>query len=245
MTARELYHAGQLGAAIQALGAELRDNPVDTRRRTFLFELLCFAGEYDRAQKHLDVLAGQGPDAATGALLYRAALNADRMRSDLFTRRDYPEVHAGAVPVSGTMNGKPFDSIEDADPRVGPRLEIFAAGQCMWLPLAHIASIEMEAPKRLRDLLWAPALVRTGPAFKGTELGEVLMPALCPLSFRQPDEAVKLGRSTVWEEQKNGDIIPFGQKMLLVDGEEFPFLELRRLEIAAVLAAPEQHAPAQ
>src|ERR1700730_13236788 len=99
MTARELYHAGQLAAAIQALGVELRDNPTDTRRRTFLFELLCFAGEYDRAQKHLDVLAGQGPDSATGALLYRAALNADRMRSDLFTKRDYPEVHESDVPV--------------------------------------------------------------------------------------------------------------------------------------------------
>jgi len=244
MTARELYHAGQLGPAIQALGAELRDNPTDARRRTFLFELLCFAGEYDRAVKHLDILAGQGPDAATGALLYRAALNADRMRSDLFAKRDYPEIHAADGPVSGVLNGQKFESIEDADPRVGPRLEIFAAGQCMWLPLNHVASVEMEAPKRLRDLLWAPALVRTGPAFKGTELGEVLTPAICPLSFRHQDDAVKLGRSTVWEEQENGDIIPFGQKMLLVDGEEFPVLELRHLEIDAV-AAPKQHASAE
>ena len=41
----------------------------------------------------------------------------------------------------------------------------------------------MEAPKRLRDLLWVPALVRTGPELKDTELGEVLMPALCPFCF--------------------------------------------------------------
>lgn len=244
MTARELYHAGQLGAAIQALSAELRDDPMDARRRTFLFELLCFAGEYDRAQKHLDVLAGQGPDSATGALLYRAALNADRMRTELFAKRDYPEVRDSDVPVSGRLNGKPFEAIEDADPRIGPRLEIFAAGQVMWLPLAHVASIEMEAPKRLRDLLWTPALVRTGPAFKGTELGEVLIPALAPLSFKHQDDGVRLGRATVWEKQENGDIIPFGQKILLVDGEEFPFLELRHLEIAAV-TAPENHASAQ
>jgi len=56
----------------------LRDNPTDTRRRIFLFELLCFAGEYDRAEKQLDVLAQSGPEAATGALLYRAALAAER-----------------------------------------------------------------------------------------------------------------------------------------------------------------------
>ncbi len=244
MTARELYHAGQLGAAIQALGAELRDNPTDVKRRTFLFELLCFAGEYDRAQKHLDILAGQGPDSATGALLYRAALNADRMRSDLFTKRDYPEVHESDTPVSGMLNGKPFESIEDADPRIGPRLEIYAAGQVMWLPMAHVASIVMEPPKRLRDLLWPPALLRTGEAFKGTEFGEVLMPVLSPLSFKHKDDAVRLGRSTVWEEQENGDTIPFGQKMLLVDGEDFPLLELRHLEITAAVAAPEEHASA-
>jgi type VI secretion system protein ImpE len=245
MTARELYHAGQLGAAIQALGAELRDNPTDARRRTFLFELLCFAGEYDRAQKHLDVLAGQGPDAATGALLYRAALNADRMRADLFLKREYPEPRSDEAPVSGALNGTPFESIEDADPRVGARLEIYAAGQCMWLPLAHIASIEIEPPKRLRDLLWAPALVRTGEAFKGTELGEVLMPALCPLSFKHPDEAVRLGRSTVWEEQEGGEVVPFGLKMLRVDGEDVPILEVRRLEISAAAPAAEQHASTQ
>jgi type VI secretion system protein ImpE len=244
MTARELYHAGQLTAAIQALSGELRDNPTDMRRRTFLFELLCFAGEYDRAQKHLDVLATQGPDAATGALLYRAALNADRMRTDLFTRRDYPEARSSETPVSGTCNGKPFQSITDADPRIGARLEIYAAGQCMWLPLAHIASVEIQPPQRLRDLLWTPALLHTGPAFKGTELGEVLLPALSPLSFQHQDEAVRLGRTTVWERQENGDAIPFGQKMLLLDGEELPILELRRLDIAATVAAPQHHASA-
>ena len=115
----------------------------------------------------------------------------------------------------------------------------------MWLPLAHVASIEMPAPKRLRDLLWAPALVRTGPAFKGTELGEVLLPALSPFSSRHADDAVRLGRATVWEKQENGDIIPFGQKMLLVDGEEFPLLEVRSLEITSGVTESERHASAQ
>jgi protein involved in temperature-dependent protein secretion len=73
-------------------------------------------------------------------------------------------------------------------------------------------------------------------------LGEVLVPAISPFSFRHPDDAVKLGRSTVWEQQ-NGDIVPFGQKTLLVDGEDIAILELRQLEIAAPEA--EQHASAQ
>ena len=182
MTATELYRQGKLGAAIQAVGAELRDNPADQKRRTFLFELLCFAGEYDRAEKHLDVLASAGIDAATGGLLYRAAIAAERSRNDLFAKQDYPLTAADAV--RGTLNGKPFDSLEDADPRIGPRLEVYTAGQYMWLPLAHIESIEIQAPKRLRDLLWAPCLVHTGPKFKilgvgrspGARAGSVQLP---------------------------------------------------------------------
>jgi type VI secretion system protein ImpE len=50
MNSRELYQAGRLDEAVQALGSELRNDPTDTKRRTFLFELLCFTGEYDRAE---------------------------------------------------------------------------------------------------------------------------------------------------------------------------------------------------
>ena len=59
-TARELYAAGRLDSAIETLGAELRNAPADATRRTFLFELLSFAGQYDRAEKQLDVLARDG-----------------------------------------------------------------------------------------------------------------------------------------------------------------------------------------
>jgi type VI secretion system protein ImpE len=100
----------------------------------------------------------------------------------------------------------------------------------MWIPLAHIALIEMQKPKRLRDLLWAPAIIHTGPAFQGNDLGEVLLPVLSPFSWKHADEAVRLGRKTVWEEDSGGGEIPFGQKMLLVDGEEVPLLEVRKLE---------------
>src|ERR1017187_9565088 len=72
MTAGQLFQAGKLDQAVQALGVELRDNPGDVQRRTFLFELLCFAGAYDRAEKQLDVLAQGGKDAQLGALLYAA-----------------------------------------------------------------------------------------------------------------------------------------------------------------------------
>lgn len=231
MQAQNLFREGKLSEAIAAAGELVRENPADARLRTFLFELLCFAGEYDRAEKHLHLLGtGSGEkDREIGAMLYHAALHAERTRTAMFEKGETP-LASPAPEVGGVLNGKPFSSIEDADPRIGARLEVFAAGNYMWIPFAHIASIRMEPPRRLRDLLWAPVVLRTGPEFKGMELGEVLLPALSPLSCRHADESVRLGRMTVWEEQ-NGEPVPFGQKILLVDGEEFPILEMRTLTI--------------
>jgi len=243
MTARELYQAGKLAEAVQALNGELRDNPGDTKRRTFLFELLCFAGNYDRADKQLEILAQENKDAQMGALVYRAALHAERTRCDVFQKKEYPQTGGSSEPevIKGTWNGKPFESISDADPRIGARLEVFAAGQYLWVPFEHIASIEIQPPKRLRDLIWAPAILRTGPSFRDRELGEVLLPVLAPFSFQQEDDALKLGRVTDWREIESGEVVPFGQKTFLIDDEEAPILELRHLEIQPA-SSVDQHA---
>jgi type VI secretion system protein ImpE len=238
-TANQLFQAGKLKEAVQALTAEVRSHPADTKRRTFLFELLCFSGEYDRAEKQLDILAEAGPNSEMGALLYRSALHAQRTREDLFQRREFPKPAGGSAPggesIPGTLNGKPFQTITDGDVRIGPRLEVFAGGNYLWINFEHLASIQIQPPRRLRDLLWTPAVVRAGPALKDTELGEVLLPVLSPFAWQHADEAVRLGRMTVWEEDESGAAVPVGQKMLLVDGEEFPLLEIRKLEFASPL----------
>src|SRR5436190_2321372 len=126
MTPRELLQAGKLSDALQAMAAEVRDHPTDVKRRTFLFELLCFAGEYDRAQKHLEVLAATDQAASLGAVLCHSALHAEKLRQDLFANKTFPVSPSdGRNPVSGVVNGKPFQHFVDIDPRVGARFEIF------------------------------------------------------------------------------------------------------------------------
>jgi type VI secretion system protein ImpE len=233
MNAVELYRAGQLDEAIQALGVALRDNPADVQRRTFLFELLCFAGAYDRADKQLDIIADAGKDAQLGALLYRGALHGERVRQQMFRSGELPNLGRTPRTVAGTLNGERFESIVDADPRIGARLEVIAAGQYMWLPFEHIESVEVQAPARLRDLYWATGFVRTSESFRDQELGEVLIPVLTPLAWQHADPRIRLGQMTEWESLPDGSELPAGQKMLLVDGEEFPILEVRELRIDA------------
>ena len=50
-------------------------------------------------------------------------------------------------------------------------------------------------------------------------------------ALQDAEDAVRLGRVTEWVESDSGEAVPVGQKMLLVDGEEFPLLEIRKLEI--------------
>jgi type VI secretion system protein ImpE len=229
MSPRELFQSGKLNEAVQALGAEVRDNPTDVRRRTFLFELLCFQGEFERAEKHLNLLADANPEAKLGAMLYFSALHAERTRQNIFARKEYPHAPTSGASRGGTVDGEPFEEILDADPRVGPRLELFAAGAYLWIPFEHIEAIEIQQPQKLRDLLWIPALVRTGPAFKDKELGEVLLPVLAPASAQRSDGNVRLGRATEWDEV-DGESVPFGQRCFAIDGEEIPILEIRKIE---------------
>jgi type VI secretion system protein ImpE len=244
-SAQDLLRAGQLQAAMDAVSQELRTRPTDTARRTFLFELTAFSGNWDRALKQLDVLATGGQMAEAGTLLYRAAIGTERVREHMFATGDFPTTPAPG-PVSGTLDGRPFTAIEDADPRVGARLEVFAGGRYLWLPFAHLAWLRVAAPVHLRDVRWPTARLGTGPSVRDLDLGEVVLPALSPFAWRQEDPELRLGRATDWEEitdgEHAGDWAPVGQKVLRVSGGAFdddgtlvPLLEVRDLVIAAPL----------
>lgn len=238
MTAIQLYREGKLREAIKALGEELRANPLDSRRRTFLFELLLFAGEFDRAEKQLDLLGDAGAGAVAGALLYRSALHAERTRAAMFANHETPPVHESEA-FNGSWSKGAFQDLRDPDPRIGQNLEVFIAGSYTWIPIHHLRRIEIEAPVNLRDLIWARARVETSKEFRLQELGEVLIPALCPLSFRHPDESVALGRESAWESDDTYGEIPYGAKMMLVDGAEVPLLELRSVQWFALDKEPQ------
>ena len=236
MTAKELLDAGKVREAESALTAALRNDPGNAVQRTFLFELLCLTGQYDRAEKHLHILAKSNREAEMGAVLYFSAVHAERTRHQMFQKQEFPTSPAKPSP-PGKLNGKPFLSISDADPEIGPRLEVYAAGAYLWLPFEHIGSVNIDPPRRLRDTLWTPAFVLTGPSFQGADIGQVIIPAIYPFSWKSEDPAVQLGRTMDWVADDEGHNFPVGQKTFIVDGEEVPLLEIRSLEFASNASA--------
>ena len=221
-----LFGNGRLEEAIAQLSNDLRNQPTNPQLRSFLFELLSFSGDYARAGKQLDALSAAGPSAEAGVAVYRAALEAERIREHMFESGDFP--HTTPLPSgAGTVDDQPFTEITDGDPRVGARLEVIAGGRYLWIPFAHLASVVIEPPTRLRDLRWLSARVATNDTVKDLELGEVLLPALTPTVWRNPDMELRLGRATDWEEQSDGDYSPVGQKVLRIDDRIVPLVDLR------------------
>ncbi len=92
ITAKEHFESGNLREAIQAMNAEVKQNPTDANRRGFLAELLCFAGNADRADLQLDVLMKQDTAAPPPAvLLFRQLVRAELARQQFFSEGRLPE----------------------------------------------------------------------------------------------------------------------------------------------------------
>jgi len=224
-----LYHSGRLAEAIVELGAELRKQPASIKLRTFLFELLCFAGEFDRAAKQLDVLAEQDPKVELAAVLYRNLLQSHRQRENVFASGVEP-VDVDETVSSVRINGRSYESCEDEDVRIGYSLEVYVNGVYRRIPFREITQMKIEKPSTLRDLFWIPAVIGVKEDSQFAEIGShVYLPALAPSSWKHNDDAVRLGRTSVIEENENGVAIPYGAKLLICGDTEIPLLEVREL----------------
>ena len=86
MDAKQLFDSGNLQAAISQLTADVKASPRDLRNRIFLFELLCFTGDWQRAERQLDAVAQVSGDATVelGIEVYRGILRAEASRRQLF-----------------------------------------------------------------------------------------------------------------------------------------------------------------
>ncbi|THB68069.1 MAG: SciE type virulence protein [Gammaproteobacteria bacterium] len=91
-TATEYYQNGDLENAITAIQSEIKANPAATSKRAFLVELLCFAGELDRADKQLDIVSTQEPDAVVSIGFWRQLIRAELSRKEFYIAGRTPEV---------------------------------------------------------------------------------------------------------------------------------------------------------
>lgn len=98
-SASQLYLEGQLEEAISAIQDDIKKDPANTSKRAFLTELLCFAGELERADKQLDIITTQEPEAAAGLAFWRQMIRAEQDRQDFFTSGKAPHFIGEPTPM--------------------------------------------------------------------------------------------------------------------------------------------------
>jgi len=116
--------------------------------------------------------------------------------------------------------------IADADPRLGPVLEVVVEGQYFWTPISRVSAIRIEPPSDLRDQVWLP--VHFTWENGGTVAG--FIPTRYPGTTAQSDPALLLGRRTEWIGE--GELaVPVGQRILITDQVDVALMDLRRLDL--------------
>jgi len=261
-TADELFRAGDLAGCLTQLQNDVRRQPADGKLRVFLAQLLMVTGDWERALNQLSVAGELDAAALPMKHAYGAAIQCERLRSEVFTGARSPLVFGEPLPwiaalvqalaldargnapqaaamrseamaavdaIGGTLNGRPFEWIADADSRLGPVLEVLLNGAYYWVPFERIQHIQVEAPADIRDLVWLPA------QFTWSNGGEALgmLPVRYPGSHASSDGAIRLARKTEWQALADDQYAGLGQRVFATDSDELGILEVRELVLGA------------
>lgn len=128
----------------------------------------------------------------------------------------------------GTVDGESMAWIADADPRLGPILELIMDEAYRWVPFDKISKIRIDPPSDLRDLIWLPA------QFTWSNGGEAngLIPVRYPGSESSTIPALQLSRRTEWREHSHGYFTGQGQRQIATDQGEKALLDIREILIS-------------
>lgn len=269
--AKALLDAGDLKGATEQLISDVKANPTDTTLRTFLFELLCFAGEWERAEKQLDVIGHQSMQTAIGVQAYRNNIKAERDRQRLFADGLQPHflseppsyVDLLLAAVNRLREGnfaearEQLDKAEEERPALSGKLN----GD---RPFADFRDYN-DATGSVLELIvkdqytWLPFeqisrveiaepknlrdLLWANARIESRDgtMGEVFLPTLYAGSQQHENDQIKLGRMTDWRETSEDIYTGIGMRLFLVDDEDKALLQVRSIEFDP--AAVEAEAP--
>lgn len=259
MKAKELLDASQLSAAILELNQEVKQRPTDLRIRTFLFELLCFDGAYERAERQLDVIGLQDESAGIGVEVYRQLLRADEARRRWFAQglkptflMDPPSWAQRQMEIGGRLRERQPDEAEALLQEIAqsrPKLTGLVNGE----RCAEFRDIDDRLGAILEvffreQYVWLPIeqvkKIAIPPPKQLRDLlwipatieteegasGQVYLPVLYAGSYSENNDQLRLGRMTDWRGLGNRLVGGTGQKMFLVDDRELSLLEIRKME---------------
>jgi type VI secretion system protein ImpE len=174
---------------------------------------------------------GEPSEALKAALAAGVALRAGEIAE---AARHAAEAEATRPRVPGVATQQdattPFDDFRDVDDLHAGFFEVLTTtGKYYWIPTERVASVEFEAPRRPRDLVWRRAnmVVTDGPD------GVVYIPALYDSGKVDLGDELRLGRATEWGDEETDPVRGTGQRVFLIGDDAQPIMELAALRFGS------------
>ena len=257
MDASDLYKAGRLREAIDAQVAEVKARPADHARRLFLFELLCFSGELDRARRQVDALKYDENELNLAARDLAFLLDSETARRKFFDEGVPPgflgpetEQLTLRVEAAGRLRqglhaeaAALLAQADEATPAVRGKLngDPFDSLRDADDLFGGVLEVMAQGKYFWVGLDQVVSVAMNPPRFPRdliypparieleSETGEVYLPALYPGSYRAEDDKVRLGRVTDWSEPDPGPVLGVGARVYLVGEGDMSLLDWREL----------------
>jgi type VI secretion system protein ImpE len=266
MTASELFQTGKLDEAIAAQTAQVKSSPADQSKRLFLFELLAFAGDFDRARKQLDALQFDEIELQAAAADYQKVLEAEELRRKVFRDGTQPKFLIDVPPEHVRLRLEGLQRLREGNKAAATESVAQAAeaapsisGKLNDQPFADLRDCDDLFGTVLEVFsqglyFWVPletieSIALVAPRFPRDLLwvkarietaggsGQVFFPALYPRSHEHRDQQVRLGRQTDWTED-DGPVLGCGLRMFLAGDDVSTILEWRDLQIEPQAGSP-------
>lgn len=262
-TAAELFGAGDLAGCLTQLQSDVRRQPADGKLRVFLAQLLMVTGDWDRALNQLKVAAELDAAALPMMHAYGAAIQCERLRTEVFDGKRSPLVFGEPLPwLAALVQALELQGRGQGAQAAALRAQALdaaapASGQLNGMPFEWIADYDSRLGPVLEVLLngayyWVPferiqRILCEPPAdvrdllwlpaqLTWSNGGEAmgLLPARYPGSHLSADAAIRMSRKTEWLQLAGDDYAGLGQRVLYTNEVELGLLELRELVLGPV-----------
>jgi type VI secretion system protein ImpE len=262
MNIKTLLDDGNLTAAIDLVTQQVRNSPAQSDLRVSLFELLSLKGDWDRAEKQLDVLLHQDASLQLGIQVYLNIIKAERNRIQLFEKGNPP--HFMSEPPAyvdylleaiNALRGSQFEEAlqlmekaEEERPALsgtlnGKSFKDFRDAYELTAPVLELIIHDKYTWVPWQEIksveIQPPHQLRDmlwAPArieAKTGAVGEVYLHALYPQSSSHSNPQIQLGRMTEWGKVGGEVYIPAGLRLFMVDEQDVPIFEAKSILFSA------------
>lgn len=263
MEALKLLNQGLLDEAMESAKNMVRERPTDVESREVFAELLCLKGDLERADKQLETIVLQQPQASITAILIRQLIRAETARRECWSEGRLPEFVgqpdriceqslAAAVAMRAGEHALALQTIEDME-QDRPALGGLCNGQSFddFRDLDDTCLAIMEVLTSTGKYFWIPLSriqsMEFNPPARPRDLlwrqcqmrvedgpdGVVFIPALYQSTRSSQDPAQLLGSSTDWLVEEDRPILGVGQRVFAMGDKEIGIRELKSLEFGA------------